>query len=318
MNSLHSFWHATTAFTDRLVDVGFRALAIALVFHFANLLLRATAWRNILQAAHPQSRVRWRTVTGAYLSGVGTNSVVPARGGDVMKVYLAHRGMPDAPYTTIVTSLITETLFDVCIGSVLLVWAYTTGRTPSMPNISSIGAFEWSFFIDHSRVFLTILAVLLIAAGIGFTWIEHHVTAFWMRFRDGLAILRSPHEYLRRVVALQGLGWICRVLSMYFFLQAFGIPAGVPDALLALATASVTTLLPLTPGGVGTQQALLVVIFRGLAPATAVLSFSVGMQFTVTLANAIVGGTCIAVMLRRLPWRANVPKPEPGPAPVKP
>ena len=45
-------------------------------------------------AAHPQHRIPRRTVTGAYLSGVGINAVVPARGGDVMKIYLVHRNVP--------------------------------------------------------------------------------------------------------------------------------------------------------------------------------------------------------------------------------
>ena len=61
----------------------------------ANLVLRASAWRNILSAALPGRRLRWRTVTGAYLAGVGINAVVPARGGDVMKIYLVHRSTPD-------------------------------------------------------------------------------------------------------------------------------------------------------------------------------------------------------------------------------
>ncbi len=53
--------------------------------------------------------MRWRNITGAYLAGVGVNAVLPARGGDVMKVYLVHRAMPETAYTTIVTSLLAET-----------------------------------------------------------------------------------------------------------------------------------------------------------------------------------------------------------------
>ena len=49
------------------------------------------------------------------------------------------------------------------------------------------------------------------------------------------------------------------------------------------------------------------------------LAFSVGMQFTVTLFNVIVGGICMAVMLRRLPWRTGVPPVPDGDAvPAKP
>ena len=66
--------------------------------------------------------------------------------------------------------------------------------------------------------------------------------------------------------------------------------------------------MPLTPGGIGPQQALLGYMFRGAAPASAVLSFSVGMQFSITLLNVIIGGLALSLMLRRMPWNARVPK----------
>ena len=80
---------------------------------------------------------------------------------------------------------------------------------------------------------------------------------------------------------------------MYFFLQAFRIPADLIDATLALSAQSASTLLPLTPGGLGTQQALLGYMFRNAAPASTVLAFSVGMQFAITLTSVLAGGAAI-------------------------
>ena len=54
------------------------------------------------------------------------------------------------------------------------------------------------------------------------------------------------------------------------------------DAALALSAQSAPTLLPLTPGGVGTQQALLGYMFRDAAATSRVLAFSVGMQVATT------------------------------------
>jgi uncharacterized protein (TIRG00374 family) len=311
VHSLNAFWDATTAFADRLSQVGLEALLLGLLLHVTNLLLRATAWRNILAAAHPQHRIRWRTVAGAYFSGVGLNSVLPARGGDVMKVYLVHRTVPETPYTTITSSLLTETLFDAFVGSVLLIWAFSAGVIPGAPDLTGhLAAFEWSFFAGHVRLLMIVLALLLISLAIGFSWLERRANRFWDGIKDGLAILTTPRRYLRQVVALQGLGWICRAGAMYFFLSAFGIPADLSDATLALSAGSIATLLPLTPGGIGPQQALLVFMFDGVAARGAVLSFSVGMQFAITVANATIGGTCLALMLRRLPWRAHRPGPD--------
>jgi uncharacterized protein (TIRG00374 family) len=305
VSSLESFWDATVAFWDDLARVHWGILLIAVALYMGNLVLRATAWRTILQAAYPEGRVRWRSILAAYLAGVGTNAVVPARGGDVMKVYLAHRAMPGAAYTTITSSLLAETLVDTFIGPMVLLAAYLDGKIPHLPALGHLAAFEWSFFASHAQWFALVLAAVLILAGVFFTWLEHHVVSFWSRVSLGLAILRTPRRYARRVLPLQLTGWVLRALAMYFFLEAFHIPASLLDATLALSAQSASTLLPLTPGGLGTQQALLGYMFRHAAPASTVLAFSVGMQFAVTLTSVLAGGTAIWITLRRLPWRAH-------------
>jgi len=305
VSSLESFWDATVAFWNDLAQVHWGVLVIAIAFYMANLVLRATAWRTILQAAYPEGRVRWRSILAAYLAGVGSNAILPARGGDVIKIYLAHRSMPGAAYTTITSSLLAETLVDTVIGPLVLLAAYLDGKIPHLPALGHLAAFEWSFFASHAQWFALVLAAILILAGVFFTYLEHHVVSFWTRVSLGLAILRTPRRYFRRVVPLQLTGWVMRALAMYFFLQAFRIPASFVDATLALSAQSASTLLPLTPGGLGTQQALLGYMFRNAASASTVLAFSVGMQFAITLTSVLAGGAAIWITLRRLPWHAH-------------
>ena len=69
---------------------------------------------------------------------------------------------------------------------------------------------------------------------------------------------------------------------------------------------SLTTLLPVTPGGVGTQQALIVVVLGGAASDSQLLSFSVGMQAAVVIANALLGGIALVLMLRTLSLRSAI------------
>ena len=63
----------------------------------------------------------------------------------------------------------------------------------------------------------------------------------------------------------------------------------VPIAGLVVVASGMSTLVPATPGGAGTQQLLIVVALQQVASAASALSFSIGMQVGVTLVNTIVG-----------------------------
>ena len=55
------------------------------------------AWRNTIAASYPDEPVPWIRIYAAYLAGVGVNAIMPFRGGDVVKLFLAHRACPAAP-----------------------------------------------------------------------------------------------------------------------------------------------------------------------------------------------------------------------------
>jgi uncharacterized membrane protein YbhN (UPF0104 family) len=81
--------------------------------------------------------------------------------------------------------------------------------------------------------------------------------------------------------------------------------------LLVQATQSLATFVPVSPGGIGTEQAFLVYTLRGEAPRTALLAFSVGMRLTLTAVNVVVGFAAILLTLRTIRFRrAATPPPE--------
>jgi uncharacterized membrane protein YbhN (UPF0104 family) len=73
-----------------------------------------------------------------------------------------------------------------------------------------------------------------------------------------------------------------------------------------LVVQGISTVLPFTPGGAGTQQAVLVFALRGTASASAVLAFSVGMQLVTVAVNVVLGFAAIAIMLRTLRVRRHL------------
>jgi hypothetical protein len=103
---VHVFFHGAGVFFHHLAAVDFGALGIALVFQALRLVVRTRAWRNIIAAAYPHTRVRWRNVLGAYLGGVGLNAIAPARGGDALKLFLVHRRVEGSTYPTLAATLV--------------------------------------------------------------------------------------------------------------------------------------------------------------------------------------------------------------------
>jgi uncharacterized membrane protein YbhN (UPF0104 family) len=234
------------------------------------------------------------------------NAIVPARGGDVVKLYIAKHRIEGASYPTLASSLVVETLFDFVVASLLVVWALQQGVLPGLDVIPRLPEIDWLYLFQHPTVAAIVGAVALVAGFVFGIWAARRIDAFRTRVAQGFAILRPPRRYLRGVVSWQALDWAFRLASLYFFLRAFGLPATVYNAFVAQVAQSLSTVVPLTPGGVGTEQALLVYVFSGKAPASAVLSFSIGLKFVLVVVNVVLGFAAIAVMLRTLRWRRAV------------
>ena len=151
-----------------------------------------------------------------------------------------------------------------------------------------------------AEVTLVVLAVGIIAVGV---FIRVNVAEFRQRVRQAFTVVRTPARWVRTVVAWQLAEWALRLATVWFMLGAFRIEQSVRNVLLVQAAESVATLVPISPGGVGTQQALLVYTLRGSASRSALLAFSVGMKLTLTCVNVIVGFAAILLTLRTLRFR---------------
>jgi len=306
MQSIQSFWDAMVVFIDRVEEIDVAALALALLFHSINLLLRTYAWWQILRAAYPGTRYRWRSCAGAYLGGVGLNAVTPARVGDVVKISLVRLKLEGSQTPTIVATLLVETLVDMVLASVLLGWAAYLGVFPSLPELPELAAFELSFLAEHSNVVIAFALAAAVVIPVLLRRAHRRARRFWENVRQGFSILRDPRRYFVVVAIPQICGWGFRLLTMLQMLRAFGVEPTLRNALLVMVVGSLATLLPITPGGVGTQQALLVIVLAGAASRSSLIAFSVGMQVAITLANIVVGALCLMLTLRHFSLRRAI------------
>jgi uncharacterized membrane protein YbhN (UPF0104 family) len=304
-SSFNSFFNATTAFFAHLSDIRWTPFAIALGFLLAMQLCRAWAWGNVLHAAYPRTRISFLPLAAACLAGAGINAIIPARAGDVTKVFLVKRQIPDSSYPAVTSSFLVQTVFDTTAGILVFLYAVTQGLLPKPPQLPELPAFEISFWAGHPKTLLIVIGVLFLAIAIGVYYLAHHVRRFWDRVKQGLVILRQPRRYVREVAAWQGAGWLCRFGAFWFFLEAFGIGGSVGNVMLVMSVQAISTIVPFTPGGAGAQQALLVATLKGPSH-SATLSFSVGTQIAMAAWSVVLGFGAILLVFRTTDWRGLI------------
>jgi uncharacterized protein (TIRG00374 family) len=308
-SSARSFLDAAGEFFTHLSEIDWSSMAIALTCLAGMQLARAWAWRNVLHAAYPDTRISYFRLAAAYLAGAGINAIVPARAGDVTKVFLVKRQIPDSTYPTVTSSFLVQTIFDTSIGVLVLLYAITQGLLPEPPRLPNIPAFEIAFWAEHPRILLITVAALLIAIAVGTYLLAHRVRAFWQRVRQGVVILMEPRRYMREVFAWQGVGWIFRFFAFWFLLEAFGIGGSFGKVMLVMSVQAISTIVPFTPGGAGAQQALLVATLTG-PEVTAVLSYSVGTQITMAAWSVVLGFTAMLIVFQTTDWRGLIAQAE--------
>jgi uncharacterized membrane protein YbhN (UPF0104 family) len=304
-SSFNHFFNAATEFFRHLSDVRWTQFGIALLCLLAMQLSRAWAWRNVLRAAYPGQHISFLRLSAAYLAGAGINAVIPAHAGDVTKVFLVKRQIPDSSYPAVTSSFLVQTVFDTTVGLLVLAYALTQGLLPPLPEIPDLPAFELSFWANHPRTLAITVGVLVIALIVGIYFLAHRVRRFWARVRQGVVILATPRRYLREVFAWQGVGWLCRFAAFWFFLEAFGISGSVANVMLVMSVQAIANIVPFTPGGAGAQQALLVATLHGPSR-TAVLSFSVGTQIAMAAWSVVLGFAAMLLVFRTTDWRGLI------------
>jgi uncharacterized membrane protein YbhN (UPF0104 family) len=296
--SLTTFFNAVGQFLSDLEAVHWGALLLGLLFFAANLTLRSRAFFHSLRAAYPTVSFQWRRIWGAYWAAVGFNNVVPARGGDIIKLFLTRSSIPGSSYPTVAAAFFVESVFDVCVGVCVLIFAFTQGVFPKPPDFSKLSSFDISYLAEHFRFTLFLITVLGIVGVVAFALLSVRVRAFWARVRQGVTILSDRPRYLREVAAWQAVAWVCRFAAFWFLLEAFRVGGSVQNVLLVFACGQVAGAVPFTPGGAGVQQALLVKVFAASAPTAVVAAYSVGQQIAVAVFTATIGLGAVILIFR--------------------
>lgn len=296
--SFDSFFDAVDSFFSNLASVRLLPLLLALALFTCYLTLRARASFNILRVAYPTERMRFWQIWGAYFAGYGFNAVIPARGGDVVRLFLTKNSIPNSSYPAVAASFVVEMIFDVAMGSLILLFAFTQGVFPKPPDFAKLNAFDLSYLAQHPQLALFLVTLLAVAGLAGFALLSVRAKAFWERVRQGFTILEDRRRYLREVFALQLAGWCFRFVAFWMLLAAFNVGGSVKNVLLVLGVNAVSAAVPFTPQGAGVQQALLTKVFAGAAPTATVAAYSVGQQIAIGALTFGIGFASLVFIFR--------------------
>jgi hypothetical protein len=220
--------------------------------------VRTRGWYNILRAAHPNTTaLRARDVACAYLAGSGLNAVLPARGGDVLKLFMVHRKLPSSRYSTLAATFLPETLFESFCGGALVIWALVHGFLPVPLGPGDLPELDVSFVIVHPAISAAAAITVGLGAVLLVRWLRVRGRPVLARFRRGFAILSSPRDFLLGVASWQALGRLIRLAGLTCFMAAIGLPITIDTAVLVMAAQSAGRIIPIAPASAGIRVALL-------------------------------------------------------------
>ena len=170
----------------------------------------------------------------------------------MVRLFLTKTSIPNSSYPAVAATFVVELGFDVAMGSLILLFAFTQGVFPKPPDFAKLNAFDLSYLAQHPRFALFLITALAIGGVRGVRAAE--------RARQGVlgagqAGLHDPaatgDRYLREVFAVQFAGWLFRFAAFWALLEAFNVGGSVKNVLLVLGVNAVSAAVPFTPQGAG-------------------------------------------------------------------
>ncbi|MCW3021629.1 MAG: flippase-like protein [Conexibacter sp.] len=294
--------HALELLLHRAASVDPTLVVLGLVLYLAAQCVRTLGWHTILHASYPEAtELRRRDTMCAYLAGAGLNGVIPARGGDIVKLWLVHRRIGGARYPTLAATFLPETLFETFFGFALVVWALSRGFLPVPTSSGELPHVDVTLLIEYPLPACG-GAIVLGALGYGlYRLLRRRVGDLTVRLRQGVAILRTPREFVTGVASWQALARLVRLGSLAAFMAAFHLPVTVSTVVLVMAAQGGGRIIPLAPASAGLRLAMLSYGFvetTGHAvDIAAITTFTFGVGALLMLAGLLTGLLALGVQL---------------------
>jgi hypothetical protein len=286
--------HALELLLHRAASVNPWLAALGIVLYIVAQAVRPRGWHTIIRAAYPDADgLRPRHTMAAYLAGAGLNGVIPARGGDIVKLWLVHRRIPGARYPTLAATFVPETLFETLFGFGLVIWALSRGFLPVPTSSGELPHVDVTLIIEHPFLSAAVALGLAAAVALAYRLLRTRVADLAARLRQGVRILHQPRRFVLGVASWQALGRLIRLASLAAFMAAFHLPVTASTVVLVMAAQGGGRIIPLAPASAGLRLAMLSYGFvetTGHAvDIAAITTFTFGVGALLMVAGLVVG-----------------------------
>lgn len=291
-------------------------LLLAVAFLAAGYAVRIVRWWWMLRALDPTlplSACVW-----PFLGSIAVNNTVPLRAGDALRV-VAFREQLRAPPMRVLGTLVLERLLDLLVLLALFfagVLGLPSGTLPGrfvaaaawLAGGSLVAVSALILLGPRAPVLVRALASRPVLAARG--WSEP-IHRFGMTLVDALNLLRAPAR-LAALLALSVVTWTLEGAVFATVARCYATGAADAGPWFALATATLATSLPSSPGHVGTFDYFAVLGMTAYgATREAAVAFALTVHAVLWLPMTVIGLGYLLLRGKGF-WRRSVPKSAPG------
>lgn len=259
-------------------------IAAAIGVYLFSFLIRGLRWRVLL--AEVGVKPPLRDATGLLTVGYAANTLLPARAGDAVRVFLMAQRTEAGP-SLMVSTLIAERLLDVVVlGSTFVITSLIfAGGLPT-------GGKAIVALVLLGGALVTLLVIRWAVRG------NHVPPGVQGILRDASLAVRQLRgsRHLAQVSALTIAAWSCEAVVYLLCSKAVGIHLNLGSAAYVLSTAAMFTMIPSGPGFAGTMDSALVFSLRVLdEPKNAVFPYIFTVRFVIFIPVTIIGGLLLVL-----------------------
>ncbi len=289
-----------------LQNANYFLLSPVLVISTINFSIRSLRWGILF----PDTKwINWNKLFASTMIGYLANNALPARAGELIRAYVLGE-RENISKSMILATIVVERVIDLVVALSLLTivlftfslpdWLIQTGPIVGVVGITGI----------LSLIFLNKWGFNMVSITVSiFSFLPNNVLnraeAAGNKFVIGIATLRNVRK-LGTFLGYTVLIWILEVTATWLISQAFCLPISIWGALFIVLVIGLGTMLPSSPGYVGTYEffAISALTILGVKGNEA-LSFAVMRHAVTFIWSSFLGVLCLVVSGRTFASIAN-------------